>query len=111
MSRKPGTQNRFTVDIKNAIEVAFRKRNGKDGKGLLELAEKHPAIFYNLVARCIPVTANLELAVTLNLGKAMEQNQLNLDRLQVIEGNVLGTDDTPINELPAKSLKIKDSTK
>ena len=111
MSRKPGTQNRMTVDIKNAIEVAFKKKNGKDGTGLLELAEKHPAIFYNLVAKCIPVTASLDIAVTLNLGKAMEQNQLNLDRLQVIEGNVIATDDTPIHESPAKSLITKDNAK
>jgi hypothetical protein len=110
MSRKPGTQNRLTVDIKNAIEVAFKKKNGKDGKGLLELAEKHPAIFYNLVARCIPVTASLDLAVTLNLGAAMLEHQATLDRMKVIAPvieNEVGTEP----DTPAKSLITKDNAK
>ena len=75
----------------------------------MELAEKHPAIFYNLVAKCIPVTASLDVSVALNLGAAMVENQLNLDRLQVIEGNATGTDDNPTHDPPSNVLISNDN--
>jgi hypothetical protein len=114
-SRK-GKPNRLTAAVKDRIEQAFNSVNGKNNEGLIRLAQEHPAIFYGLVSKLVPVQATLALSVvTLDLGLAMQQSQANLEQLQTLQPvtleNVLGTDDNPINEPPAKSLKTKDSTK
>jgi hypothetical protein len=109
MARTKGAIGKMNANIKRALETVFTEVN-KDNAFLLDLAQNEKALFVSLISKCIPATIALDVQISLDLGAAMIKNQLNLDRLRVIEGNVIATDDNPINELPAKSLKTKDST-
>ena len=110
MARTKGAKNKMTIAIKDAVQRCFEQVNINNAY-LLDLAENEKPLFVSLISKCIPNQVALDVQISLDLGAAMIENQLNLDRLQVIEGNVLGTDDNPTNEPPAKSLKTKDSTK
>jgi len=95
--------------MKEIIHLAFSRAGGVDY--LVEQARSEPKAFMGLLGKIVPNEVRLDVAVALNLGQAMIDNQLNLDRLQVIEGNIIGTDDTPIHEPPAKPLITKDNAK
>ena len=110
MARTKGAKNKMTIAIKDAVQRCFEQVNINNAY-LLDLAENEKPLFVSLISKCIPNQVALDVQISLDLGAAMIKNQLNLDRLRVIEGNVIATDDNPINELPAKSLKTKDSTK
>lgn len=81
MSRKKGTPNKVTTDIKSAIESAFRQKNGKRNAYLLKLADDHPAIFCALVAKCVPNQVALDVKIQLDLGAAMLRAEENVKRL------------------------------
>ena len=85
MARTKGSKNKMTIAVKDAIEHAFKKVNGKNNAGLIKLADEHPAIFYGLVSKCIPAAVSHELKVTIDLGLAIQQNEANLQRLNVID--------------------------
>jgi hypothetical protein len=81
MSRK-GRPNKLTAAVKDRIEQAFNVVNGPHNSGLIKLAAEHPAIFYSLVAKLVPVQATVALTVVaLDLGQAIRDNQKTLDRL------------------------------
>ena len=110
MARTKGAIGRLNRDMKEVIFHAFEKAGGS--AYLVKQAHSEPKAFLSLLGRIVPNEVRLDANIAiLDLGKAMEQNQLNLDRLQVIEGNVIATDDTPIHESPAKSLITKDNAK
>lgn len=75
MSRK-GRPNKLTQAVRDRVEHAFNAVNGPHNAGLIKLADEHPAIFYSLVAKLIPVQASLSLTVVaLDLGQAIRDNQ------------------------------------
>ena len=75
MSRK-GRPNKLTAAVKDRIEQAFNVVNGPHNSGLIKLAAEHPAIFYSLVAKLVPVQATLAVTVVaLDLGQAIRDNQ------------------------------------
>ena len=100
---------KLSLDMKHVIHKAFTELGGV--KYLVKVGRSDAKTFIVLLGKIVPNEVRLDVIVALDLGAAMIENQLNLDRLRVIEGNVLGTDDNPTHELPAKSLKTKDSTK
>ena len=102
MSRKKGTPNKITAEIKTAVESAFRQKNGKHNRYLLRLADENPAIFCALVAKCIPATVAVDVKVALDLGAAMLKNEQSLQRL-----NAPTIDSEPVT--PAKPLILKDT--
>lgn len=52
--RKPGTQNRLTLTVKQGFEAAFEKM--QDGEHALDKwAAKNPTDFYKLASKLIPV--------------------------------------------------------
>jgi hypothetical protein len=69
--RPKGATNKMTRDIKAAIESAFRQKNGKRNAYLLKLADEEPAIFCNLVAKCIPAAVAVSVSHHFDLGAAM----------------------------------------
>ncbi len=81
MSRK-GIPNKLTKAVKDRVEQAFNKVNGPANAGLIQLAQDHPAIFYSLVAKCIPAAVAVSLDHHLDLGLAMRQGK---ERLNVID--------------------------
>jgi len=61
MPRRKGSQNKLTVQIKDAVEHAFSRAN-KGGRYLDELAVNDPKTFCALVSRCIPAQATLAIS-------------------------------------------------
>ena len=113
MGSRKGKPNRLTAAVKDRIEQAFNSVNGRNNEGLIKLAQDHPAIFYGLVAKLVPVQATLALSVvTLDLGLAMQQSQARLEQLEVIGPvieNEVGTEpDSPKIPKP-KPLKSNDN--
>ena len=102
MSRKKGTPNKITADIKSAVESAFRQKNGKRNAYLLRLADENPAIFCALVAKCIPNQVALDVKVQLDLGAAMLANERSVSRLN---GPII--ENAPVS--PTKPLKLKET--
>ena len=112
MPRKKGSQNRMTVTVKNAVEHAFTKVNGK---GYLEwLAYEHPAAFTSLVGKCIPQAVAVDINHTiLDLGSAIKEANQRIasyesKMIDVTPGQV---DDRVADNLPndAKPLKTKET--
>jgi hypothetical protein len=108
-SKRTRGKSKLSKDMKEIIHLAFSRAGGVDY--LVEQARSEPKAFMGLLGKIVPNEVRLDVAVALNLGQAMIDNQLNLDRLQVIEGNVIATDDTPTHESPAKVLITKDNAK
>ena len=88
MSRKPGVQNKLTVDMKNMLNQAFIKAGGV--RYLVRQAEREPKAFMGLLGRMIPNEVAVSVsAVVLDLGKAMLESEAALKRL-TIEGERVG---------------------
>ena len=85
-SRK-GVPNKLTAAIKDKLEHAFNTVNGPANAGLIALAADHPAIFYGLVSKLIPVQASvaLHLGGGIDLGAAMLQAQQRVERLNALK--------------------------
>ena len=74
-------KGRMTVAIKDAVEIAFGKKN-KGGHYLAWLADEHPAVFVNLVCRCIPQAIQVDVHNhAVNLGLEMRKAAEALARL------------------------------
>ena len=76
--RGPGKTHKA---IKERIEQAFKTVNGKRNQGLIKLAKEHPAIFYGLVAKCIPQAVAIDVSHHIDLGALMLEAERNLQRL------------------------------
>jgi hypothetical protein len=82
----------MTTAIKERVESAFRTINGKENAGLLKLARDHPAIFYGLVAKCIPNAVALTVDHHgLDLGLAIRQGRERLNIIDVTPDKVVET--------------------
>ena len=79
MSRKAGTQNKLTVDMKDMLHHAFVSAGGV--KYLVRQAEAEPKAFMALLGRLVPAEVRLDVAVALNLGHEMQIAADNLARL------------------------------
>ena len=82
-SPRPRTRGkgRMTLAIKDAVEVAFGKKN-QGGHYLAWLADEHPAVFVNLVCRCIPQAVAMNIHTTIvDLGSEMRLAAETLERL------------------------------
>ena len=74
-------KGRMTVAIKDAVEIAFGKKN-QGGHYLAWLADEHPAVFVNLVSRCIPQAVAIDIHTTIvDLGSEMRIAAETLARL------------------------------
>jgi hypothetical protein len=82
MSRKTGTPNKITKDMKEIIHLAFERAGGVNY--LVAQAHAEPKAFMGLLGRIVPVQVALDLAVHFDLGAAMLENQRNLDRLNTL---------------------------
>ena len=109
-TRGPG---KLKAAVKDRIEQAFISVNGRNNEGLIRLAQEHPAIFYGLVSKLVPVQATLALSVvTLDLGLAMQQSQARLEQLEVIAPvieNEVGTEPDLPETVKPKPLKSNDN--
>jgi hypothetical protein len=65
--RKPGTPNKFTRDVKEAIIQAANTAGGKEGLTgyLKEQAELNPRQFLTLLGRVLPLTIEGQVGLTL----------------------------------------------
>ena len=105
MGSRKGRPNRLTASVRDRLEQAFNAVNGEGNSGLIRLAEEHPAIFYGLVSKLVPVQATLAVSVVaLNLGAEMEIAAAHLAKLN--RQNDMKT----IEAIPVKAnpLEIKD---
>ena len=103
MGSRKGRPNRLTASVRDRIEQAFNAVNGDGNSGLIRLAEEHPAIFYSLVSKLVPVQATLAVSVVaLNLGHEMAIAADNLAKLN--RHNDMQT----IEAIEAKPLETKD---
>lgn len=59
--RKPGTQNRLTLTVKQGFEAAFEKMQGGE-HALDKWAAKNPTDFYKLASKLIPSQITAELS-------------------------------------------------
>ena len=88
--------------MKDAIrEVFFDDLGGK--AYLRRIAKKDEALFISLLARLIPAEIRTEINVhhtSLDLGRAMMENQKNLDRLSTTPAPALFTDAQVIDHAP-----------
>tara|TARA_R110000744_G_scaffold5959_6_gene21052 strand:+ start:79 stop:390 length:312 start_codon:yes stop_codon:yes gene_type:complete len=92
--RPHGSQNRATKEIREKISWAFDKVAGASGEGLVKLATDEPAIFYGLVAKIIPIQAQVQVTHTLvSLGDAMLAAQTRLEGMQGAMIDVTPSDD------------------
>jgi len=79
LSRKTGTPNAITKNMKDVLELAFNRSGGVDY--LCRVAENDPKTFCALLARLVPNTVQLDVKVAMDLGLAMRESQQNLERL------------------------------
>ena len=107
MARTQGAIGKINKDMKEILHLAFQRAGGVDY--LVRQAEAEPKAFMALLGKIVPNEVRLDVSVALNLGAAMVENQLNLDRLQVIEGNATGTDDNPTHDPPSNMLISNDN--
>lgn len=82
MARTKGAINKMTRDVKAAVEQAFKTVNGKNNAGLIKLSKEQPAIFYGLVAKCIPTAVAVDIKASIDLAGAMLASQEQLQTLQ-----------------------------
>jgi hypothetical protein len=74
-------KGRMNVAIKDAIEAAFGRAN-RGGRYLEWLAAEHPAVFVNLVCRCLPQSIQVDVHNhAVNLGLEMRLAAETLARL------------------------------
>lgn len=60
--RKPGTPNKFTIEIKSMVEQALHEAGGV--KYLAQQAEENPAAFLALVGKLVPRDLNHKVTHT-----------------------------------------------
>jgi hypothetical protein len=97
--RGPG---KMTKDIKEVLLIAFEKAGGCSY--LVKQSKENPKAFMALLGRCIPAQVSLDISVSLDLGKALEDAEKNRARL-----NALHTIDHIPEQVPgAKSLITND---
>ena len=65
--------------MKEVIHLAFERAGGV--RYLVRQAEAEPKAFMGLLGRIVPNEVRLDVLVALDLGKAMIENQKNLDTL------------------------------
>lgn len=95
MPRTKGAKGKRTIAINQAVETAFRMKN-TGNKYLLKLADDNPALFVQLLCKCIPQAVAIDLTVhSLDLGLAMRQAQERLNTIDITPDIV-----APDNELP-----------
>lgn len=68
--RKAGVPNRFTADLREAINAAFQQAGGVDY--LIGVAKKNPAVFCALIGKVIP--AQVEHSGQLTLASLIAQS-------------------------------------
>ena len=107
MARTQGAIGKINKDMKEILHLAFQRAGGVDY--LVRQAEAEPKAFMALLGKIVPNEVRLDVSVALNLGAAMVENQLNLDRLQIIDGNATGTDDNPTHDPPSNVLISNDN--
>ena len=100
---------KLTLNMKSTIHKAFTELGGV--KYLVRVGRSDPKTFIGLLGRIVPNEVRLDVQIALDLGAAMIENQANLDRMQVIEGNVIGTTIPDTDNDDAKSLITKDTMK
>ena len=61
--RRPGTPNRITAVVREAVLAAFDEVGGKDY--LVQIARNEPKVFCALLARLVPTQVRAELETTL----------------------------------------------
>ncbi len=61
--RRPGTPNRVTAVVREAVLAAFDEVGGKDY--LVQVARNEPKVFCALLARLVPTQVRAELETTL----------------------------------------------
>jgi hypothetical protein len=102
MARTKGSKNRMTIAVKDAVQNAFTIKN-KDNKYLLGLADEHPAVFCNLVAKCIPQAVALDVTHhALDLGLAMRQAQDRLNPINPAPAKVIDHEPAPVTVEPER---------
>jgi hypothetical protein len=68
-----GSVRKQTLSVKEAVLQTFNSLN-KDGKYLERLAEDHPNLFAQLVAKMVPVAADITTTTkTVDIGTAMRE--------------------------------------
>jgi hypothetical protein len=68
-----GSVRKQTLSVKEAVLKTFNTLN-KDGKYLERLAEDHPNLFAQLVAKMVPAQADITTRTTnLDIGQAMRE--------------------------------------
>ena len=118
MARTKGAINKMTRDVKAAVEQAFKTVNGKNNAGLIKLSKEQPAIFYGLVAKCIPTAVAVDIKASIDLAGAMLASQEQLQTLHannelktiehVTRDTLSPNSEAPNKEITAKSLETKD---
>jgi len=82
LSRQKGTQNRITVEVKQAVQNVFSIVN-KDNAYLLDLASNDKPLFVALLNKCIPQAVAIDIKHhALDLGLAIRQGK---ERLNIID--------------------------
>ena len=86
--RKPGSLNRTTRTVKEAIQAAFDNVGGQ--KWLEKLAEEDPKSFATLLAKLVPTDVKIEAKPVYNLINALPDPE----ELEAIEGSpIINADD------------------
>ena len=102
MARKKGDVNKITKDMKEILHLAFERAGGVDY--LVKQSKEEPKAFMALLGRIVPAQVSLDISVSLDLGKALEDAEKNRARL-----NALHTIDVTPEPVPsAKSLITND---
>ena len=95
MARTKGAKGKYTLAVKEQVESAFRKVNGPANKGLIDLAESHPAIFYGLVSKLIPQQASIDITtVVVDLNLAFDQANERIKQLESERRDMITIDQT-----------------
>jgi hypothetical protein len=68
--RKPGTPNKITADIRQAIMNALDRAGGEDY--LLNLAQTDPRVFVTLLAKTVPTNVIADVSATVRHEDALK---------------------------------------
>lgn len=78
IGRKPGTLNKTTASVKNALIEAFERRGGVES--LASWAEGEPAEFYKLWAKLLPQELTATIDITPGLADILAKSRARAKR-------------------------------
>ena len=103
MARSKGTLNKFTRDMKDALELAFNRSGGVDY--LVRIAKDEPKLFCALLGKLIPAQITVSVTNHIDLATAMIAAEETIKRLSA--PNIIDVTPEILEESPAPTTVVE----